>query len=253
MTAEQAVTGILCGLIDEHTWIRSNLYPQRCDLSPDGRWLCYFTLRGKAAWRAGTTYVAISRLPWLTALAAWGTCGTWTRGAHFIDERGRLEARPAERGRRRALPREIRPRDDARGVVRRRASARVDGDGGHGAAQARRHVGREPAGHDAEGSAEDRRRGRARRARLVRRVPLGRARREPVRDRRERPRALARGRPVGGLGRRGTFADRDGGRATADPRRRRRGDGGVGARSRRPHAGAGAAARGGAAVVVYRH
>jgi hypothetical protein len=76
------------GFYEPGAWIRSNLYPQRCDLSPDGRWLCYFTLRGKAAWRAGTTYVAISRLPWLTALAAWSTCGTWTRGAHFTDQRG---------------------------------------------------------------------------------------------------------------------------------------------------------------------
>jgi hypothetical protein len=25
-------------------------------------------------------------VPWLTALAAWGTCGTWTRGAHFVDD-----------------------------------------------------------------------------------------------------------------------------------------------------------------------
>lgn len=68
-------------------WIRGNLYPQRCDLSPDGRWFCYFTLKGSARWKAGQTYVAISRLPWLTALAAWGTCGTWTRGLHFVDDR----------------------------------------------------------------------------------------------------------------------------------------------------------------------
>ncbi|PYM28392.1 MAG: hypothetical protein DMD80_12200 [Candidatus Rokuibacteriota bacterium] len=86
------------GVYEPGAWIRSNLYPQRCDLSPDGRWLCYFTLRGKAAWRAGTTYVAISRLPWLTALAAWGTCGTWTRGAHFIDERGVSKLGPPSEG-----------------------------------------------------------------------------------------------------------------------------------------------------------
>ena len=66
------------------SWIRGNLYPQRCDLSPDGRWLCYFTLKGSARWGPGPTYIAISRLPWLTALAAWGTCGTWTRGLHFV-------------------------------------------------------------------------------------------------------------------------------------------------------------------------
>jgi hypothetical protein len=76
------------GAYEPGAWIRANLYPQRCDVSPDGRWLCYFTLRGRASWRAGVTYMAISRLPWLTALAAWGTCGTWTRGAHFTAERG---------------------------------------------------------------------------------------------------------------------------------------------------------------------
>jgi hypothetical protein len=68
-------------------WIRGNLYPQRCDLSPDGRWFCYFTLKGSATWKAGRTYVAISRLPWLTALAAWRTCGTWTRGLHFVEDK----------------------------------------------------------------------------------------------------------------------------------------------------------------------
>ncbi len=68
-------------------WIKANLYPQRCDLSPDGRWFCYFTLKTSAKWKAGSTYVAISRLPWLTALAAWGTYGTWTRGLHFVNDK----------------------------------------------------------------------------------------------------------------------------------------------------------------------
>jgi hypothetical protein len=79
-------------------WIRANLYPQRCDLSPDGRWLCYFTLKGGARWAPGDTYVAISRLPWLTALVAWGTHGTWTRGAHFVDDRSVWEAGPPDAG-----------------------------------------------------------------------------------------------------------------------------------------------------------
>jgi hypothetical protein len=79
-------------------WIRANLYPQRCDLSPDGRWFCYFTLRGRASWAAGTTYVAVSKLPWLHALVAWGTCGTWTRGAHFVEDRGTQELGPPDEG-----------------------------------------------------------------------------------------------------------------------------------------------------------
>ena len=85
------------GVYEPGAWIRSNLYPQRCDLSPDGRWLCYFTLKMPGAWKAGSTYVALSRLPWVTALAAWGTCGTWTRGAHFVEDRRVWEVgEPAE-------------------------------------------------------------------------------------------------------------------------------------------------------------
>jgi hypothetical protein len=75
------------GVYEPGAWIRANLYPQRCDLSPDGRWLCYFTLKGGARWSVGATYLAISRLPWLTALAAWATCGTWTSGLHFVEDR----------------------------------------------------------------------------------------------------------------------------------------------------------------------
>ncbi|HEX4699239.1 MAG TPA: hypothetical protein VH857_07770 [Actinomycetes bacterium] len=68
-------------------WLHGTVYPQRCDVSPDGRYLCYFALKAGADWSAGPTYVAVSRLPWLTALAAWGTGGTWTRGLHFVDDR----------------------------------------------------------------------------------------------------------------------------------------------------------------------
>jgi hypothetical protein len=65
------------------SWLRGTLYPQRCDLSRDGRYLALMALVARADWQPGTTYVAVSRLPWLTALAAWGTRGTWSRGLHF--------------------------------------------------------------------------------------------------------------------------------------------------------------------------
>ena len=68
------------------SWFRGNLFPQRCDLSPDGWWFSYFALSsGRSEWAAGRTYCAISRLPWLTALATWKQDGTWTRGYHFTD------------------------------------------------------------------------------------------------------------------------------------------------------------------------
>lgn len=79
-------------------WLHGTVYPQRCDLSPDGRWLCYFSLKGGARWATGATYVAISRLPWLTALAAWGTCGTWTRGLHFVEDPGAWPVGPPDEG-----------------------------------------------------------------------------------------------------------------------------------------------------------
>jgi hypothetical protein len=68
------------------TWLRGTIYPQRCDLSPDGRWFAYFAMKQSAEWELGSTYIAISRLPWLTALAAWGIGSTWTRGMQFVDD-----------------------------------------------------------------------------------------------------------------------------------------------------------------------
>ena len=85
-------------------WVAARVYPERCDLSPDGRWLAYFMLRGSISaatgsdWSSGTTFVAISRLPWFTALAAWGTDGTWTRGVHFVDDRKVWELDPPDDG-----------------------------------------------------------------------------------------------------------------------------------------------------------
>jgi hypothetical protein len=83
----------------EHgAWMAGTVYPQRCDLSPDGRWFAYFALKPSSRWDAGWTYVAISRLPWFTALAAWGTDGTWTRGVRFVEDRDRWTLGPPDEG-----------------------------------------------------------------------------------------------------------------------------------------------------------
>lgn len=65
-------------------WLGARIFPRRSDLSPDGRFLCYFAHKPGADWEHGEAYVALSKLPWVTALHAFGTCGTWTRGYHFI-------------------------------------------------------------------------------------------------------------------------------------------------------------------------
>ena len=68
-------------------WLRGRIFPRRSDLSPDGRFLCYFAHKPSATWEHGEAYVALSKLPWLTALHAFGTCGTWTRGYYFTEDK----------------------------------------------------------------------------------------------------------------------------------------------------------------------
>ena len=70
-------------------WLPGRIFPRRSDLSPDGRFLCYFAHKPSATWEHGEAYVALSKLPWLTALHAFRTCGTWTRGYCFTEGEGR--------------------------------------------------------------------------------------------------------------------------------------------------------------------
>ena len=78
-------------------WFKGRLYPRRSDLSPDGRWLCYTALR-PGEWSLADSYIAMSRLPWLAALAAWSTDGTWTRGYHFTGSRRQWQLGAVEHG-----------------------------------------------------------------------------------------------------------------------------------------------------------
>lgn len=64
--------------VEHGAWTRIALYPERCAVSSDGTRLAVFARGGE--WG---TYFAVSRAPWLRALAAWGTLGTWTTGSHF--------------------------------------------------------------------------------------------------------------------------------------------------------------------------
>jgi hypothetical protein len=68
-------------------WLGGRIFPRRSDLSPDGRFLCYFAHKPSASWEHGEAYVALSKLPWLTALHAFSTCGTWTRGYYFTENK----------------------------------------------------------------------------------------------------------------------------------------------------------------------
>lgn len=65
-------------------WLRGRIYERRCDLSPDGKHLLYFAMNGK--WQSETrgSWTAISRAPFLKALAifpkgdCWHGGGLWT-------------------------------------------------------------------------------------------------------------------------------------------------------------------------------
>jgi hypothetical protein len=76
------------GRYEPGAWLGGRIFPRRSDLSPDGRFLCYFAHKPSATWEHGETYVALSKLPWLPALHAFSTCGTWTRGYYFTGDGG---------------------------------------------------------------------------------------------------------------------------------------------------------------------
>ncbi len=80
------------------SWLTARVYEDKCDISPDGKYLCYFTLNGGSTWAAGATYFAVSRLPWFTAIAAWGTPGTYTGCVYFSNERDRWELPEPDEG-----------------------------------------------------------------------------------------------------------------------------------------------------------
>ena len=69
---------LLTGDVTPGAWLRGGLYPRCCDLSPDGTLLYYFGMKG------GRAFHAVSRMPWLTALALWRAPSTYSNGGHFV-------------------------------------------------------------------------------------------------------------------------------------------------------------------------
>ena len=79
------------------SWFKGKLFPQRCDLSPDGQWLGYMAYKGNPN-EFPDSYLAVSRLPWLNALAAWFLGETYTRGFHFVNDTRMRRLGPPDRG-----------------------------------------------------------------------------------------------------------------------------------------------------------
>ena len=73
----------------EHgAWIKARIYEEKCDLSPDGELFLYFVHQGR---RSQTSYshawTAVSRPPWLHALALWPQATTYGGGGRFVGKR----------------------------------------------------------------------------------------------------------------------------------------------------------------------
>jgi hypothetical protein len=64
-------------------WFKGRIYEHRCDLSPSGNLLVYLAAKHKGP--IGT-WNAVSRPPYLTALALWPNLGTWGGGGLFESE-----------------------------------------------------------------------------------------------------------------------------------------------------------------------
>lgn len=68
-------------------WLRGRIYEERCDLSPDGRYLLYFALNGRWSSETKGSYTAISRAPYLKALSLYPQGDTWGGGGVFLDSK----------------------------------------------------------------------------------------------------------------------------------------------------------------------
>jgi hypothetical protein len=68
---------------EDGQWLKGRIYERRCDLSPSGDKLIYFAANYKKPYYS---WIAISRPPFLTALALWPVGDTWTGGGRFNEE-----------------------------------------------------------------------------------------------------------------------------------------------------------------------
>jgi hypothetical protein len=67
-------------------WLRGRIYERRCDLSPDGKHFIYFAMNGKWSSPVKGSWTAISRTPYLKALALWPWGDCWNGGGLFLTD-----------------------------------------------------------------------------------------------------------------------------------------------------------------------
>jgi len=65
-------------------WMYGRIYERRCDLSPDGKHFLYFAMNGRWGTRVKGSWSAISRAPYLKAMALWAKGDCWHGGGLFL-------------------------------------------------------------------------------------------------------------------------------------------------------------------------
>ncbi|GJM33053.1 MAG: hypothetical protein DHS20C18_20540 [Saprospiraceae bacterium] len=67
-------------------WLKGRIYERRCDLSPHGKHFLYFAMDARRSREGPPCWTAISRTPWLRAIALYGEEETWLGGGRFLDD-----------------------------------------------------------------------------------------------------------------------------------------------------------------------
>jgi hypothetical protein len=68
-------------------WLKGRIYEHRCDLSPDGKHFLYFAMDARPSRKGPRCWTAISRAPYLRAIALYGDEETWLGGGCFLGEK----------------------------------------------------------------------------------------------------------------------------------------------------------------------
>lgn len=68
-------------------WLNGRIYERRCDLSPDGKHLIYFAMNGRWSGPVKGSWSAISKTPYLKALALFPKGDCWHGGGLFLSDR----------------------------------------------------------------------------------------------------------------------------------------------------------------------
>jgi len=68
-------------------WLRGRIYEKRSDLSPDGKHFIYFAMNGQWSSPTAGSWTAISRAPYLRAIALFAKGDCWHGGGLFVDNR----------------------------------------------------------------------------------------------------------------------------------------------------------------------